>query len=246
MYLWHILRSKYNFKILLPFILKARWILTSKTWPYIYIYTHTYIYIYIHLYTYLDTYINTYINAYIHIHIHTYINTYIYTYIHIYIHAHIQTYIHTKITSLTEYDMRGNSLQKGIRLYSRSTPHRETKDSSENWYIYLLLLEVQEFHNLIINTRENLNCPCLCTVYISIFNTILSVFWESVLEKRSAEILDVTLYDLSFWTHCTCNKFMVSELVLLKIIPLALEGQPVLFIAGNTVKIRLPCCYIFN
>ena len=41
MYLRRILGSKYNFKILLQFILKARWFLTSKTCPYIYIYIYT-------------------------------------------------------------------------------------------------------------------------------------------------------------------------------------------------------------
>jgi len=39
---------------------------------------------------------------------------------------------------------------------------------------------------------------------------------------------------------------MVSELELLKIIPLALEGQPFLYIAGKAVKICRPCGYIFN
>jgi len=39
---------------------------------------------------------------------------------------------------------------------------------------------------------------------------------------------------------------MVNELELLKIIPLTLEGQPVLCIAGKAVKICRPCCYIFN
>jgi hypothetical protein len=52
MYLRRILRSKYNFKILHPFSLKARWILTSKMCPYIYVPTY--------LHAYIQTYIKTY------------------------------------------------------------------------------------------------------------------------------------------------------------------------------------------